>query len=38
MIREKMLNRKIVKGILKKYGEAWVHQDVNMILSIFAKN
>ena len=33
-----MLNRKIAKGILKKYEGAWVHQDVNMILSIFAKN
>ncbi len=32
------MERKIVEKILKTYGEAWVNQDVNKILSIFAED
>jgi hypothetical protein len=33
-----MLDDKIVKRILKTYGEAWVEQDIDKILSIFKKD
>jgi len=33
-----MVDENIVKGILKTYGEAWVGQDVDKILSIFTED
>ena len=33
-----MISNKIVKKILKTYGEAWIEQDIGKILSIFAKD
>ncbi len=33
-----MIDKKIVERILKEYGEAWVNQDTQKILSIFLKD
>ena len=33
-----MISKKIAEDILKKYGEAWVDQDVDKILSIFTED
>ena len=33
-----MVDEKTVKRILKIYGEAWVEQDIDKILSIFTEN
>jgi hypothetical protein len=33
-----MINKNIAENILKIYGEAWVEQDINKILSIFHKD
>ena len=33
-----MVDEKIAKKILKTYGNAWVNQDIYMILSIFHKD
>jgi hypothetical protein len=33
-----MINKNIVENILKIYGEAWVEQDIDKILSIFHRD